>query len=392
MRQPSPFLPAALLLATALAGQQNATFHLPAGEHRLDQLLARCEQAVKAPIALVDLGGIDERRPVHLQCDLALPGDAWEDVLGSLLVAHGLVLTFDAANQRHEVLAAPAVRAAAPWLALRARAFAVADFLARPSHQGPVRVAVPGAGKHLAMASSMLRPLAFGLSGGLQVAANGDDLQLVGLGAGVRSALMVLSAADPDLAAALPKQAAAPWPRAKRPTTQSLAAGIHTLAEVVDCLARATGRNLVVDAAVGADLRFELPAAVAGDADAIEEALTKLLWQQHVVVLGLAPAHGVFVVQLVSPQQRPASGLACTMHADEVLARPDLVAYVQLVYQPRHVGLDKVVPAAMGVLRAGAGPLRLCEAIGSADGLVLRGLTQELRPVLERLQDVDRAP
>lgn len=391
MRQPSTFLPAALLLATALAGQQNATFHLPAGDHRLDQLIARCEQAVKAPIALVDLGGIDERRPVHLQCDLALPGDAWEDVLGSLLVAHGLVLTFDAATKRHEVLAAPG-RELSPWVGERARAFAANEFAARPSHQGPVRVSLPGGGKQFAMASAMLRPLAMGMPGGLRVEQRENDLVLVGLGAAVRSGLLAVAAADPVLTAQLPKQAPRPWPRATQPTKHSLPAGKHTLAAVVDCLALATGHNLLLDAALAPESTFEVATAITGDVDAVEAALTTLLWQQHVVVLGLAPAHGLFLVQQVTPQQRPAAGMAVCMHGDEVLARPELVAYVQVAYQPRHVGLDKVVPAAMAVMRAGGGPLSAREALGTPDGLLLRGLTSELRPVLARLQEVDRAP
>lgn len=392
MRHPSPFLPAALLLATALAGQQNATFHLPAGDHRLDQLIARCEQVVKAPIALVDLGGIDERRPVHLQCDLALPGDAWEDVLGSLLVAHGLVLTFDAANKRHEVLAAPVGREVPSWVGERARAFAAKEFAARPSHQGPVRVALPGGGKQFAMASMMLRPLAMGMPGGLRVEQRENDLVLVGLGASVRSGLLAVAAADPVLAAQLPKQAPRPWPRATQAAQHSLPAGKHTMAAVVDCLARATGRNLLLDAALAPEPTFEVATAIAGDVDAVEAALTTLLWQQQVVALGLAPAHGLFLVQKVTPQQRPAAGMAVCMHGDEVLARPELVAYVQVAYQPRHVGLDQVVPAAMAVMRAGAGPLSTREALGTPDGLLLRGLTSELRPVLARLQEVDRAP
>ena len=156
MRTISACFSLAMLLAAALAGQQAATFHLPAGDHRIDQLIARCEQAVKAPIALVDLAGVDERRPVRLQCDLALPGGAWEDALGSMLVANGLILTFDAAARRHEVLAAPTARTTPPWLAPRARAFTANEFLARPSHQGPVRVAVPGGAKMFALASEMM--------------------------------------------------------------------------------------------------------------------------------------------------------------------------------------------------------------------------------------------
>lgn len=388
----TPPLLVALLLATALVGQQNATFHLPAGDHRLDQLIARCEQAVKAPIALVDLGGIDERRPLHLQCDLALPGDAWEDVLGSLLVAHGLVLTFDAATKRHEVLAAPVGREVPPWVGERARAFAANEFAARPSHQGPVRVSLPGGGKQFAMASAMLRPLAMGMPGGLRVEQRENDLVLVGLGAAVRSGLLAVAAADPVLTAQLPKQAPRPWPRATQPTKHSLPAGKHTLAAVVHCLARATGHNLLLDAALAPESTFEVATAITGDVDAVEAALTTLLWQQHVVVLGLAPAHGLFLVQQVTPQQRPAAGMAVGMHGDEVVARPELVAYVQVAYQPRHVGLDKVVPAAMAVMRAGGGPLSTREALGTPDGLLLRGLTSELRPVLARLQEVDRAP
>lgn len=392
MRPTSPFLAAALLLATALAGQQNPTFHLPAGDHRLQQLLAQCEQAVKAPITVGELGSAGERGSVRLQCELALPADAWEDVLGSLLIAQGVVLTFDTALERHEVLAAPMGREVPPWVGERARAFAVNEFAARPSHQGPVRVSLTGGGKQFAMASAMLRPLAFGMPGGLRVEQRENDLVLVGLGAAVRSGLLALAAADPTLAAQSPKQAPRPWPRVAPPTTHSLPAGKHTLAAVVDCLARATGRNLLLDAALAPELSFEVATAITGDVDAVEAALTKVLWQHHVVALGLAPAHGLFLVQQVTPQRRLAAGMAVGMHGDEVLARPDLVAYVQVVYQPRHVGLDKAVPAALAVMRAGVGPLSNCEALGLPDGLLLHGLTGELRPALARLQEVDRAP
>jgi hypothetical protein len=392
MRHTSPFLAPALLLATALAGQQKPTFHLPAGDYRLEQLLAQCEQAVKAPIVVGELGSAGERTSLRLQCDLALPADAWEDVLGSLLIAQGVVLTFDAELERHEVLAAPMGREVPSWVAERARAFAANAFLARPSHQGPVRVAMPGGSKQFALASAMLRPMAVGMPGGLRVEQQADDVVLVGLGAGVRSAILALATAAPELATQLPKQAPLAWPRAVQSTTQSLPAGKHTLAAVVDCLARATGRNLLLDAALAPELSFEVATTITGDVDAVEAVLTKVLWQHQVVALGLAPAHGLFLVQQVTPLRRPAAGMAVGMNGDEVLARPELLAYVQVVYQPRHVGLDKVVPAGLAVMRAGAGPLSCCEALGLPDGLLLRGLTSELRPVLARLQEVDRAP
>jgi hypothetical protein len=379
----------ALLLAAAAPAQKERVFHIPAGDHRLGELLAQCEQALKAPIARDQIVGIDERRPVHLQHDLALPADAWEDVLASLLFAHDLVLTRGGDRQRHEVLPMPARRTRSEWIAQRAESLPLAEFLTRPTRQGPVQVKLATA-LPAPMATTLLRPVGMGLPGGLVAEATGAELAITGLAGSVRAALATLASNDPGLAAQVAHSQPRAWPRTPATTQHTLPAGTHRLAAIVDALAKATGTNIVLTEAH--DLEISLTAPVVGDALAFEDELTTLLWEQRIGVLALAPVHGLSLARAVSPVAPATPNLALPLAVDEVFARPRLQAYAEVTWQAKHVGMDKLMTAvrqAVRVAAAAAGGSGL-EFSTTGNGLLLRGFTSDLRPILQQLRDTDR--
>lgn len=383
----------ALLFAATATAQNDRGFHLPAGDHRLGELLAQCELALKAPIARDRVDGLDERRPVHLQHALVLPRDQWEDVLASVLRVHDLVLTYDATERRHEVLPTPKERTQPAWIVERAQPLTLAEFTARPDRQGPVDVTLP-AGLDTNLATMVLRPFCVS-NPGTTATIRGQNLALTGLASGVRAALAVLVAVDPALAAKLPAAAPRPWPRDVAPTQFSLPAGTHTLGQVVDALAKATGCNLLLAADAPLDLTFTTTAVTTGDALTLEAALTSLLWTQHVGVFAAARGHGLLLVRRVTIASRPAPDQAVPMQAEEVLARRGLFAYAEVRYSPRHVDMATFVPAVMAEARAvgraiGELPSNL-ELLTTEHGLFLRGFLPELLPIVQKMLEVDRA-
>ncbi len=388
------FVPAlALLFAATATAQKERAFHLPAGDHRLGELLAQCEMALKAPIARHRIDGLDERRPVHLQHALALPREQWEDVLATVLLAHDLVLTFDAAEKRHEVLPAPRERTQPTWIAERAVTMALAELAARPDRQGPVQVTVPGLGTHLAV--TVLRPFCMS-NPGTTATAEGPDLVLTGLAGGVRSALAVLASVDPALATQLPMATPRPWPRAASATQFSLPAGTHRLTDVVDALAKATHCNLLLAHDAPHELTFTTAMATTGDALAFEAALTSLLWTQNIAVLAAARSHDLMVVRQVSHQTRPSPDQAMPVTLDELLARPTLTAFVELRYTARHVGMDRLMPeiqeAARAMSKAMGPALAAFEMLTTEQGVLVRGFTFAMLPVAQKIAEIDRAP
>ncbi|HEU4420029.1 MAG TPA: hypothetical protein VFT55_13935 [Planctomycetota bacterium] len=384
-----PFLAAALASQTlappapplAPPAAKVATFHLPAGDYSVAELLQQAGQALRRPIATPQ--ELPAGAPLRLQCDLALPHQAWEDVLGALLATRGLVLVRDAAGTGHEVLPAPA--AMEDWVAERAVAMTPREVLERSAFAGPVTVLAPTTSQ-VPVLVNVLRPHLAGGQHAIRFKAVDGGVQFVGMADQVRFALRTIAPQAPDLAATLPTGAAAPWPRPAEAVTHRLAAGSHTAAQVIDRLATVTGRNLVASPAVAADTTpFEVATAIEGDALRFEERLTALLWSRRMIVLQVSAAHRLGEVVLLEPRAWPGSARVLEIRAEELLARPELVAWVTT--EPAVGSLPQqevtaVFRAAAAVV-PGANSLTLAATRG---GFRVSGLSSDVTAVLQRLE------
>jgi hypothetical protein len=371
-----------LLMVTALAQAKPAApamrFHLPAGTHAVEQLLALVAQAVRSPVVTGAGVSIAELEPLRLQCDLSLSAADWEDGLSALLETRGLVVTFDAANRRHEVMAIPAKMA--NWLHERAQPMTLEQLAARPGVRGPVRVVVPTK-QPADRLVHLLRPFLARRPVALASRVEGDTLVLTSLAANVRFAMGVFVGFDPSLANVWPTGMPLPWPRAGV-GDHRLAAGDYTIGELVDALAQRLGRNILMLAAVAESAtKIHVAEPITGDSLVFEAKLTALLWQSQVLVLELSAQLGLHEAVHVADAHNLPAHRSQPMSSRELLARPELVALVRV-----HCELDqKSVQAAMTRIRAlwaqGAGA---SVTVGAAEGgLMCEGLSVQLLPMLQ---------
>ena len=372
-------------LLSAAVAQANpaapaAKFHLPAGTHSVPQLLEMVSQAVRCPVALDPDVAAAELEPLQLQRDLALSSNDWEDGLSALLEARGLVVTFDAANRRHEVMAIPTQRT--DWLLDRARPMTLAEFATRPGVRGPVRVTMqPAQSPELLI--NLLRPYLMMRPVAIASEVQGKDLVLTSLAPNVRFALGVFVGLDSTLASCWPAGTPPAWPRAAA-GDHTLAAGSYTIGELLDALALRLGRNILYSAAVAApDSKIQVAEPIRGDSLAFEAMLSSLLWQSRVLVLELAPHLDLYeAVQVTDPRRLPLHR-AHTISAPELLARPDLVALVRVPY-----ALDEEsIPAALIKVRAlMANGAAHSVTVGTCHAsMMFEGLSLHLVPMLQQV-------
>jgi hypothetical protein len=392
MRTLAPWLVSASLLAQA-PSPKAPTFHLPAGDYSVAQLLLQAEQAVRSPIH-VDSRDVAEVVPLRLQSALALPAEAWVDVLSALLATRGFVLVHDAANRRHEVLPTPV--GTPPWLRERARSITLAELATRRALTGPVRVELKTATDPV-MLTTVLRPHLHGSGRGVLIdRADGGGVEIIGLADTVRFAVEQASAIDPACAAELPVAAPLPWPRAAHAGRHEVPAGTYGVAAIVDHLAHATGRNIVLSpelAAPGGNTpnAFVLAAPIAGDAFACEDQLTALLWREKLLVVEVARDHGLYEIVRTGRRDLPPSTRCQAVHTDELLARPDWIGWVTI----RVTAGDRSKEDLMLELRTAMAAFQdrggSVSASTTHDGLVVNGVADAVGAFLRRLQPAAKA-
>jgi hypothetical protein len=364
---------------------KTATFHLPAGTYSVAELLQQAGQALRKPIAAPAKLPADAV-PLHLQCDLALPQQSWEDVLSALLASRGLVLVRDAAGTGHEVLPAPA--GVEDWVSQRAVVMTPRELVERSAFAGTVSVLAASATPD-AQLILLLRPhfARTGAGAGPVITFHPADggVRFVGMAGPVRSALRTIAPAAPDLAATLPS-AAPPWPRPAEGVTHGLEAGRHGVAHVIDRLAAALGRNVVLAPAVAADTApLEVAATIEGDGLRFEEQLTALLWTRRVVVLQVSAEHRLGEAVLVEPGTWPDPTRVHELRPEELLARPELVAWVTTV--PDVGALSSAdVTAVMRHAAAIVGGANSMTLGATRSGYRASGLSTEVVGVLQRLE------
>lgn len=375
--QPRPQTPDS---AAAPPAAKAATFHLPAGDYTIQQLLEQAGQALRRPIALPDALPADAG-PLRLQCDLALPQQAWEEVLGALLSTRGLVLVRDAAGTGHEALPAPA--GMADWIVERATEMTPHELLERRGYLGPVRTVLRTTTPAHQLINVM-RPFFAGMPRSFTSEAVDGGLRFVGLARSVRFAIEHVAPHAPDLAVTLPS-GARPWPRPAAPGTHRLDAGSYTAEQLLERLARAQGRNLVASAEVAADATpIEVATAFEGDELRLEERVTALLWTKRVIVLDASTDHRIGEALRFEPPAWPHPTRAQRVQPDELLARPELVASIATVPAVGNLSQDDVIKAYRGARPApGADSMAISVY---ANGYLIAGLAPQVTKVLQAIE------
>jgi hypothetical protein len=367
--------------APAPPAAKAATFHLPAGDYTIQQLLEQAGQALRQPIALPEELPAGAG-PLRLQCDLALPQQAWEEVLGALLSTRKLVLVRNAAGTGHEALPAP--DGMAEWMVQRATDMTPRELLDRRGHLGPVRTVLRTT-TPASQLTNMMRPLFAGMPRSFTFEAVDGGVRFVGLARQVRFAIELVTPHAPDLAAALPSPAR-PWPRPAVPGTHRLDAGSYTAAQLLERLARAQNRNLVASAEVAADATpIEVAAAFEGDELRLEERVTALLWTARVLVLDASVDHRIGEALRFEPPSWPHPTRAQRVQPAELLARPELVALVSTVPSVGSLSQDDVIKAYRGARPAAPGFDSLAISV-YADGYLLAGLAHQVTAVLQAIE------
>lgn len=380
------FAASAAVMVAQAPTHKPPTFHLPAGDYTVPQLIAQAEQAVRGRIATehVDLTA---PAPLHLQQDLALSAQDWEDTLSALLSTRDLVLTFDAEQKRHEVLPTP--KGKDPVLKARAAALSLAQFATRPGMTGPVRVVLPTKTDAVMLDQFVALPL-FKSGRGVFVESDAGGVAVTGLAETVRLAMRHAAMLDPTLADTSTSPAPA-WPRAVPVETNTLAAGDHAVREVVDILAKAISVNLVLSPEV-AQMTDSVAVAkpITGDAIAFENAVTALLWEQrHLLVLPLGARADLLEVVHLGDREFPATTRARPMSAAELAARPGLVAWVSTSFVPQHLRGNDLATAMREAVRALGVATTSLLVNTTHDGLVFTGLSTECAAAIATVRDRD---
>jgi hypothetical protein len=393
---------AVLLLAAALASQtpqpappaattapKEPTFHLPAGTYSVAELLQQAGQAIGRPIAAPPQPA---EMPLRLQHALALPRQAWEDVLGALLATRGLALVRTAEGGGHEVLPAPT--GMEDWVSARAVSMTPQQVFERSAFAGPVDV-LAATTTPTAMLLNVLRPhfppAGAGPRAPIAFKPVEGGLRLIGMAATVRSALQTIASQAPDLAAALPL-APPPWPRAAPRGTHRLEQGSHLVADVLDRLAAATGRNVVEsEPLVGVKVGFSVPATIEGDALQFEERVTALLWAQlRIVVVCISDEQRLdLAVRLLAPGKWPDPASVREVRAAELLARPELVAWVATVPDLGALTQRDVFTVFRGA--AGLAPGSSLTLTTMPGGCRICGLSTDVARLLKELEEMKKA-
>jgi hypothetical protein len=372
-------------VAQAKPAVPTAKFHLPAGTHSVPQLLELASQAVRSPVGLghdVEAAALE---PLRLQRDLVLSSADWEEGLSALLETRGLVVTFDAANRRHEVMVIPTQMT--DWLRERARTMTLAELAASPGARGPVQLTLQPAHSP-ELLGNMLRPYLVQRPVAITSEVEGQTLVLTSLAPNLRFALGVFIGLDATLAASWPAATPPAWPRAAT-GDHTLAAGSYTIGELVDALAHRLGRNIPCSAAVTAlDQKIKVDEPIRGDSLVFEARLSSLLWQHRVLVLELAPHLDLHEAVHVAEPRRLPLHRAQSISAPELLARPDLVALVRVPY-----AIDQgSIPAAMAKIRAimGKGAVTSVTVGTSEVGMMFEGLSVHVALMLQEVASVPK--
>ena len=383
-----------LLAAGPLAGQADAggnraprapAFTLAAGDHDLKALVDLLAQIRKTSIAC-ELGDLEpDARRVHLQHEMRLDPNAWDDVVTTVLRSRDLVIVpaADGGSGTHRVV----VVTGNEWAALTAAAEVrtAEAVLARPNQIAIVRSFHECKKVPVPFAVNMLRPV-FASAGGqftVKLAVDGDKAVLTGFTDDVACALRYLRAAE-GLTAPAPAPPALPatpesaWPE------RDLEVGAF-----LDETARVLGANILWRAQ---DISAAGP--VTGAARRLGPAAwhleaTRALRKSGLVLVPLDEGRRVFeVVSLKGPRARLVSQRARECTPEQVLAPDTPIEPVWVFRRMQHVN----AVAAVNQLRpriAGSQALSVgcCEA-----GLVLWGLSDEVAAALAALTPIDTAP
>lgn len=381
-----------LLLAAAFAQAPAARpqLHIPAGDWSVRDLLTHAEQALRTPIVADDEELALASAPrIRLQFPLALDPTHGRDALAALLTTRGLLLTRDPMG-RTEVKAVP--RACADWLTERAAPTTVQALLDHPHRdsvvQVPLRTATP-----LEVVQSLLRMSAARSGPAPTLAKHEGGILCTGTSEAVRHTVLQLAAMDPAFAATLDQRSSVDIVNTAKGGTVELPAGEHSLADVLDLLARNGGVNIVRSPAVQAQTtKVKVGKPQSLDARTGANVLTTLLWQERVLVLDLDVRHGLYEAVLVDdPRQMPAPARASARTVDEALAAADSVAYIAVKFTVQHLDATHL----MGIVRETmqAAPAGQMGTIVSTvpDGLWITGLTPTVAPLLAKLRAADEA-
>ncbi|MFY9344677.1 MAG: hypothetical protein WAT39_19445, partial [Planctomycetota bacterium] len=267
----------------------------------------------------------------------------------------------------------------------RAVALSVAELHARPACTGPVRVVVPSK-LDPAIITSLMRPHLMTTRRGLFADRDGDGIALTGLADTVRLAVDQLVALDPELGGKLPVSATAAWPRTPGTQQHQLAAGNYTVAQLVDGLAKALRRNIVLAPALVTEGRaITVANAITGDDVTFEDQVTALLWPAGVLVLHLAGEHGLYEAVRSVPPVWPAATRARLVTAAELQARPSWIGWVMVAIDDGGRTAEQRLADVRDAATALAAPGRSLAISTRPDGMTAIGLSTDVAELLRQL-------
>lgn len=382
-----PFLAILLIPATVLAqhgpapepaAARSPQFTLPAGQHRLDELIGLLGQIRKTTIRCerdeIALG----LGPVALQRELLLDGAAFDDVVTTLLFYRGLIVVPDAAQGLQVIALDDAER-------LRSAAVGrtAAEILARPGRLEFATTKVPAGKLPMAGRIGVLRAL-FGMNRvpwAMQMVADGEDMRLTGSTEQLAVALRVLQLLDdtaPTVAPAVAWAGAAPlsWPGGR----MTQAAFLQLFANTLD--ANVLGEVGGGEVDLGAPAR--LPAA-----EWFSRATVALDAIDEVIVAAAAP-HRVFLLRSKHEARFREVIWRSGFESNEQVAKSTAVRPVLTVYALQHISSAAATNQLRPMLR-GLGSSTLVVGTLSPSRLLVGGLRDEVARVIEQLHKVDVA-
>lgn len=401
-----------LLLLSVIAAQNDTgqrppappvpTFTLLAGDHDLGALVDLLAQIRKARIEC-DLEALaTDARRIHLQHELRLDADAWDDVVTTLLCSRGLVI----APAEASAAATDAAKGGQGTAGTPTRVVIVGrnniqvliegaelrhpdQVLARPNQIAFVRSFHECQKVQAVAAINMMRPLFASVRdgvAGLTLAVDGNKVLVTGRTDEVANALRYLRAADGQdavaVAATPPAFAAEPasaWPERDLPADVFLAE-----------TAKVLGVNIVWQ---DSEVAAAAPVA-AGDRRRLGPAAwyveaTRALRQIGLVLVPLDDGRRVFeVISMQGRRNRLVTQGARPCTEERVLAKDMPVEPVWVLRRLRHVDVVRATNSLRPHMR-GLGDLAVCCV---EDGIVLWGLSDSVAAALGKLVEIDVAP
>jgi hypothetical protein len=350
-------------------------FALPAGRHGVDELIGLLGQIRKTAICCERDELERATGPVMLQRELRLDGDAFDDVVTTLLFHRGLMVVPAKAPGGQQVIAMD------ERLRDTAIARTPAEILARPGRLEFVTTSVPPSGLPVMQRAMVLRPL-FGMDRtpwAMRIGVDGQQVTLTGSSEQVAFALRVLQLVDgntPTLQPAIAWSATSPlsWPGGK----MTGVAFMKLFADTLDA-------NVLGEAGAA-----ELDLGAAAQLSAAEwfASATKALHSIGQVIVPAEAAHRVFLLRSKQDARFAEVTWRSTFETNEQVLQYTAVRPVLTVFSLQHVELTAAMNQLRPMLMGGGGL-----TVGSLgpSRLLLAGLRDNVAKVIEQLQGIDVA-